>query len=203
MHVGVRNAPEASIQGGMMSRVTRLGLGVTLTLFVAFAIATASGAAGSLKCFAGDPATCSVSGETATLDTSGGGFAGAYYSSTKANGKSLAEVDYSFQYNCDPLDDSVSCTGGGSPRWSIPINTDQDGQVEGYAFIDAPGCGNTGVVSTTSATCAVTFEGTTYANWDAFAAANPDYRIGHAVPFVITDTTEPGTTLIFAIEVTK
>ena len=29
--------------------------------------------------------------------------------------------------------------------------------------------------------------------------------IGHAVPFVITDTTEPGTTLflIFAIEVTK
>ena len=49
----------------------------------------------------------------------------------------------------------------------------------------------------------MTFEGTTYANWDAFAAANPDYRIGHAVPFVITDTTEPGTTLIFAIEVTK
>ena len=39
--------------------------------------------------------------------------------------------------------------------------------------------------------------------WDAFAAANPTYRIGHAVPFVITDTTEPGTTLIFAIQVTK
>ena len=39
--------------------------------------------------------------------------------------------------------------------------------------------------------------------WDAFAAANPTYRIGHAVTFVISDTTEPGTTLIFAIEVTK
>ena len=38
---------------------------------------------------------------------------------------------------------------------------------------------------------------------DAFAAANPTYRIGHAIPFVITDTTEPGTTLIFAITVTK
>ena len=108
-----------------------------------------------------------------------------------------------FVDNCDPLDDSVSCTGGGSPRWSIPLNADRNGKVEGYAFIDAPGCGNTGVVSTTSATCAVTFEGTTYANWDAFAAANPDYRIGHAVPFVITDTPELGTTLVIAIDVSK
>jgi hypothetical protein len=90
---------------------------------------------------------------------SSGGFAGAY-SSTQANGKSQAEVDYSFQYNCDPLDDSVSCTGGGSPRWSIPINTDQNGKVEGYAFIP-PGCGTPGTVSTTSSTCAVTFEGIT------------------------------------------
>jgi len=38
---------------------------------------------------------------------------------------------------------------------------------------------------------------------DAFATANPDYRIGHAVPFVITDTTDPGTTLVFAIDVSK
>ena len=39
--------------------------------------------------------------------------------------------------------------------------------------------------------------------WDAFAAANPSYRIGNALPFVITDTTEPGTTLISAITVSK
>ena len=186
-----------------MSRITRLGIGVTLTLVVAFAIATASGAAGSLKCGAGAPATCSVSGETATFDTSSGGFAFAYYTNSKANGSSLASVDYSFQYNCDPLDDSVSCTGGGSPRWSIPINTNQNGTVEGYAFLDAHGCGDAGTVTTTSSACAVNFQGVDYANWDAFAAANPTYRIGHAVPFVITDTTEPGTTLIFAIEVTK
>jgi hypothetical protein len=186
-----------------MSAITRVAIAATLSLVVAFAIATASSAAGSLKCFAGAPATCSVSGDTATLDTSDGGFAGAYYSNSKANGSTLDSVDYSFQYNCDPLDDNVSCTGGGSPRWSIPINTDRDGQVEGYAFIDANGCGDTGTVTTTSSTCAVNFQGVDYANWDAFAAANPTYRIGHAVPFVITDTTEPGTTLIFAIEVTK
>jgi hypothetical protein len=186
-----------------MSGMTRLGLGVALILVVAFAIASASSAAGSLKCGAGAPATCSVSGDTATLDTSSGGFAFAYYTNSKANGSSLADVDYSFQYNCDPLDDPVSCTGGGSPRWSIPINTNQNGKVEGYAFLDAHGCGNTGTVTTTSSACAVNFQGVDYANWDAFAAANPTYTIGHAVPFVITDTTEPGTTLIFAINVTK
>ena len=64
-----------------------------------------------------------------------------------------------FVDNCDPLDDSVSCTGR--------------------------------------------TEGTTYANWDAFATATPDHRIGHAIPFVITDTPEPGTTLVFAIDVSK
>jgi hypothetical protein len=186
-----------------MSRMTKLGMGVALTLVVAFAVASASSAAGSLKCGAGAPATCSVSGDTATFDTSSGGFAFAYYTNSKANGSSLADVDYSFQYNCDPLDDTVSCTGGGSPRWSIPINTNQNGKVEGYAFLDANGCGNTGTVTTTSSTCAVNFQGVDYANWDAFAAANPTYTIGHAVPFVITDTTEPGTTLIFAINVSK
>ena len=48
-----------------------------------------------------------------------------------------------------------------------------------------------------------TFEGTTYANWDAFATATPDHRIGHAIPFVITDTPELGTTLVIAIDVSK
>ena len=81
-----------------MSGITRLGLAVTLTLVVAFAIATASDAAGSLKWFAGAPATCSVSGDTATLDTSDGGFAGAYYSNSKAKWGSLMAMDYSFQY---------------------------------------------------------------------------------------------------------
>jgi hypothetical protein len=105
--------------------------------------------------------------------------------------------------NCGPLDDSVSCTGGGSPRWSIPINTDRNGKVEGYAFHRRARMWKHGRRQTTSATCAVMFEGTTYANWDAFATANPDYGIGRAIPFVITDTTEPGTTLVIAIDVSK
>jgi hypothetical protein len=187
-----------------MSQVTRLGIAAVLSVLVAFALAGTAGAGpGKLKCFSGDPATCSVSGETVTLDTSDGGFAGAYYTASKANGSPLTGVDYSFQYNCDPSDDTVTCVGGGSPRWSIPIDTPSAGKTNGYAFLDAFGCGSTGTVSTASTACAVNFGGVDYANWDAFAAANPTYRIGNALPFVITDTTEPGTTLIFAVDVAK
>ena len=187
-----------------MSRGKRLQVAAVLVGLVALALVGTTGAApGKLKCFAGAPATCSVSGDTVTLDTSSGGFAGAYYTNSKAGGSSLTSVDYSFNYNCDPSDNTTDCVGGGSPRWSIPIDTDEAGKVNGYAFIDAAGCGSTGTVSTTSPTCAVTFNGVTYANWDAFAAANPSYRIGNALPFVITDTTEPGTTLISAITVTE
>ena len=85
-------------QGEMMSRVTRLRVAVVLFGLVALTlVGTASAGPGKLKCFAGDPATCSVSGDTVTLNTSSGGFAGAYYTNSKANGSSLTSVDYSFQ----------------------------------------------------------------------------------------------------------
>jgi hypothetical protein len=154
-----------------------------------------------LKCFSGAPATCSVSGDTATLNTSAGGFAGVSINNARNTGRSLSGATYSFQYNCDPLDDNVSCTGGGSPRWSIPINEPGDGPTEGFAFLDAAGCGFTGTVSTASNTCAVNYDSIDYPNWAAFAAANPTYKIGNQAPFVITDTTEPGTTLIFNVTV--
>ncbi|MEO7234919.1 MAG: hypothetical protein ABIW80_06050, partial [Lapillicoccus sp.] len=46
-----------------------------------------------------------------------------------------------------------------------------------------------GTVSTTSATCIVYFGDLAYANWDAFAAANPTYTISRNLPFVIVDVT--------------
>jgi hypothetical protein len=54
---------------------------------------------GKLKCFSGAPATCSVSQNTVTLDTSSGGFAGAYITNTRnVSGTSLSGVTFSFQY---------------------------------------------------------------------------------------------------------
>ena len=169
------------------------------------ASASKGGGSGNLKCFSGAPATCTVSssGSTVTLDTHNGGYAGAYLTNTRNSGAALTSVDYTFNYNCDPVDDSASCVGGGSPRWSIPIDTNGDSKTDGYAFLDAAGCGSDGVVSTTEADCGVNFQGADYASWDSFAAAHPTYTIANALPFVITDTTEPGTTLISAISVTR
>ena len=175
-----------------------------LALFLVGGIAIAAPPGGKLKCFTGAPATCSVSQNTVTLDTSSGGFAGAFFTNSKnISATSLGGVTFSFQYNCDPSDDSTTCVGGGSPRWSIPIDKNGDNKTDGYAFIDAAGCGSTGAVSTASSSCHVNFDSIDYANWATFASTNPTYKIGNALPFVITDTTEPGTTLIFAINITK
>jgi hypothetical protein len=65
-----------------------------------------------------------------------------------------------------------------------------------YAFVDAQACLNNGTapsggelpVSTTLATCPMTLNtGGSWANWDAFAAANPSDTIASALPFVIAD----------------
>src|SRR5258706_11555903 len=92
------------------------------------ASASKGGGSGNLKCFSGAPASCTVSssGATVTLNTSNGGYAGAYFTNSRNSGAALTSVDYTFNYNCDPSDDSTSCVGGGSPRWSIPVDTNGD-----------------------------------------------------------------------------
>jgi len=178
----------------------------TLSVLALFVVnASGASAAGRLKCFSGSPATCSVSQDTVTLDTSSGGFAGAYVTRSKNAGASLSSVTYSFQYDCDPSDTKTTCASGGSPRWSIPISTPAStgNHVDGFVFLSADRCLFKGTVSTTDSDCKVDenaqLGGASYANWAAFATAHPNYTIGNALPFVITDTTEPGTTLIFGI----
>ena len=109
---------------------------------------------------------------------------------SKARGltsKPLVAVDFSFT--------STGTVTGGAPRFSLPIDTDGKPKTDnGYAFIDAANCGGVSgvetVVSTESASCPVFFGSGSWANWDAFVAANPTYRIGHAIPFVIADGAE-------------
>jgi hypothetical protein len=95
---------------------------------------------------------------------------------------------------------------GGAPRFSIPIDTSGDSTREGYAFLDAAGCGaavgdNPGgsptTVSTDSATCAVNYLSVDYANWTAFLAANPTARVAPAnTPFIIADAPGTGTYVV-------
>jgi hypothetical protein len=148
-------------------------------------------AKGTLICFADAPATCSVDpgGQSATLDTSQGGDAGVYKNGTGVSGKPLSQVTFSFDYECtgDPED----CVTGGSPRWSIPIETGKGGPKGTYAFVDANNCGQAALTAgTVNNSCPVSYapDGEIlYPNWAAFAAAHPTYKIGKATTFVIAD----------------
>lgn len=116
--------------------------------------------------------------------TWGGPEYGGVYLNSKANsGKYIGAVTFSFTSSGD--------VAGGAPRFSIPINTDGvSNAVAFYAFLDVNGCGGSMVVSTTSAACAVNAGSETFANWAAFAAAHPTYRIASgSIPFIIADGT--------------
>jgi hypothetical protein len=133
-------------------------------------------------CFAENGAVCDQTAKNAaTLDTTAGGDAGLYLKGNRFSGRALSDVDFSFDYDGD--------LAGGAPRLSIPIDENGDGGVEAYAFIDANSCGGatSGTVSTALSNCVVYYGSGSYANWDAFAAANPDYTIAERVPFVIAD----------------
>jgi hypothetical protein len=154
-----------------------------------------------LNCFQGGGGACSVdsSNNTAILDVPSGGYAGVYVNGKSYSNKPLGSVGFSFTYFGD--------VSGGSPRLSIPIN---DGtSPTPYAFIDAAGCGyvsDVGVpnqfhtVSTTLTNCQVSFKSPNYnyANWDAFAAANPTFTISNGtLAFVIAD--QPGHDVIYSL----
>ncbi len=172
-----------------------LALTCAMAGLTASVVTAAPTKAQALNCFEGGGATCTVSNDNAaTLDVPGGGYAGVYVNGKSYSGKPLAAVDFTFTYWGD--------VSGGSPRLSIPIN-DGTGTLS-YAFIDAAGCGyvtdvtpNTfHVVSTELSTCHVNYLGVDYANWDAFAAANPTFRIANGtLAFVIAD--QPGHVVIY------
>ena len=189
-------------------------LAVAVTALAAAGSANGDAGGGKLRCFADAPATCTLnSGTSATIDATGGGDAGVYLSNGKSlNGAPLANADFSFSYFCGNTTDLSSCTGGGIPRWSIPISTDGNSKTtEGYAFIDGANClangtapsGGALTVSTTVSTCPVFFGPTEYLNWDAFAAANSGYTISGDVPFVISDGATASPQIISNVIVTK
>jgi hypothetical protein len=104
---------------------------------------------------------------------------GVYLGSKSQSAKPLDEVVFGFV--------SSGKVTGGAPRISWPIDTNRNGKVDGYAFIDVAGCGSS-TVSSTSLTCTTYFGSETFPNWAAFAAAHPSYRSAPgAVPFIIAD----------------
>jgi len=163
-------------------------------------------AANPLLCFSGttDPGgfhgTCALVAGGAMLDTvdsdtdPNNAYAGVYYANSNISGDQIGTVTgLSFTYSCAL---ATNCVTGGSPRMSIPIDTDNNGTTNGFAFIDANNCGLTAAQSgTVTQACPVFFGGTLYTNWAAFVTAHPDYRIGNddSIAFVIADQPFRGT----------
>ena len=150
-----------------------------LALVALAALAGVASAAPSLQAFGTGGVT--IAGDGATLVNDAGQYSGVYLKSKSQSSKALAAVDFSFEY--------AGATAGGAPRFSIPLNTGPDH----YAFIDALNCGTPGLVSTEDTTCKVflNFSGESFANWNAFAAAHPTWKVASSgIPFVIAD--QPG-----------
>ncbi|MDP9281366.1 MAG: hypothetical protein M3P38_04630 [Chloroflexota bacterium] len=165
-------------------------------------------AANPLLCFSGttDPGgfhgTCTLTATGATLVTTdndtdpNNAYAGVYYEVSSLSGLLIGDVtNVSFTYSCADTTGATNCVTGGSPRLSIPIDTNGDGITNSYAFIDAANCGQTGhATGTVDLSCPVFFGGTLYTNWAAFVTAHPTYRIAtDTVSFVIVDQPFRGT----------
>lgn len=147
----------------------------------------ASAAPPKLKTFGTGDVTV-TDATSATIVNDAGEFGGVFIQSKSNSSKALSSVVFQFTSRGD--------TQGGAPRFSLPIDTDGKPNTDnGHAFLDAAGCGAPvgpfvapTLVSTQNPACHVNFASVDYANWDAFAAANPSYRMGQGyTPFIIAD----------------
>jgi hypothetical protein len=157
-----------------------------------------SGPIGKLRTF-GTGEVELTSADSATIVNGSGEYGGVYVPGKAQSGRLLSQADFSFRNDGGDI-------AGGAPRLSIPINEPSTGPtVDSYAFIDLFWCGgaagDTTLVSTDSATCVVWYAGVSYANWDAFASAHPQYRIARGRDaFVIAD--QPGSYAVDAVDLT-
>ncbi|MEP6508805.1 MAG: hypothetical protein ABJC63_11315 [Gemmatimonadales bacterium] len=128
------------------------------------------------------PATCTQQGNGAkgnfTIDTRSGGYVLVYLNDLgNLSGLLLGDVSQlSFRY--------TGAVTPGSPRISLAIDENGDGIADGYAFISAYYCNNgAGLVDAINdPTCSIQYKSETFANYAAFVAAHPTYRVAVADP---------------------
>jgi hypothetical protein len=170
---------------------------------VSFIIVGTVAAAPPLQAFGTGDVT--VDGDSVTIVNDAGEYGGVYVKAKSLGNKPLADVVVSFT--------STGDVTGGAPRFNIPIDSDGDRMIDYYATLDAANCGGTSGsevwVSTENSVCAVYFldaAGTgpmpasaSYANWDAYVAANPTHRVASkgdgSTPFIVADV-GPGTYVV-------
>ncbi len=193
-------------------RLPLIGVAVLVALALASTAIAGSENGNKIQCFDGTTdggfnGTCTLTAEGATLDTVDGdadpnnAYAGVYLQNSNLDGKLVSKINkLAFTFD-------GSGAAGGSPRFSIPIDEDDDGTTEAYAFVDTLGCNDSSPNSGTldaidDPTCLVAYGATVYPNWAAFASANPTYRVASdALSFVIVD--QPGEFTITNVQLGK
>lgn len=158
---------------------------VGLVLVIAFA--GVSTAAPKFRSFGTGDVTLTRTG--ARLVNGSGEYSGIYLRSRGNASKWVRSVHMSFDY--------AGTVAGGAPRFSIPLDTNRDNRLDGYAFLDALNCGNNGIVSTDDPDCKVflNFGSESFDNWADLVATHPKWRIpARSIPFVIAD--QPGTYVV-------
>jgi hypothetical protein len=154
-------------------------------------------AANPLLCFSGTTdgstyggvCTLNAGGTAATLDNTGGNangsYSGVYFASSSLSGTLVSSItQLSFDYSGD-------AATAGSPRISLPIDTNNDGTTDFYAFISASHCGIGTHVDINNTGCLVfyTTGPVSGESWATFSAHG--WRVAtDNVPFVIAD--DPG-----------
>jgi hypothetical protein len=128
-----------------------------------------------------------------------GSYAGVTPQSNFIRGRLIGNVqNLNFSYAGGPH-------AGGAPRLSIPIDEDNNGSWDHFAFMDAPGC-NDGdefvgrLEGRPDNTCLVSYNVQTFPNWKAFVTAHPTYKIAtNAVTFIIVD--QPAHYVIWGVQI--
>lgn len=179
----------------MKRLLTRIGMLALLILPFGMALPVAA-ASNPLLCFSGTTdggygGICTLTIGGATLNNSvainGAAYSGVSTAVSSLSGKTLAQVgtdQLSFTYTGTPT--------AGSPRISLPIDTDGNGTTDVYAFIGANLCtsGANLVDAIHNTSCKIFITGGDvggYTGWAAFAAAFPLAKVGPGVPFIVAD----------------
>jgi hypothetical protein len=151
-------------------------------------------AANPLLCFSGTTdgstyggvCTLNASGTGATLNNTGGdtdgSYSGVYYATSNLSGKLVSDItQLSFDYSGD-------AATAGSPRISLPIDSNNNGTTDFYAFISGSQCGVAGHVDIHNAGCLIFYTGGPVSgeSWATFSAHGWKVATDN-VPFVIAD----------------
>jgi hypothetical protein len=178
--------------------VGALALAMMLTLSASAAAPTTAPGQNKLLCFDGTTdggygGNCTLMGKgakgPATLDNSdgnvNGSYSGVYVEASKMYNTLLSDTtQLSFSYTGDAT--------AGSPRYSIPVDTNADTVSDGYLFVSAlycnDGAGYVDVVNDETCTIYTNFSSESFDNWADLVATYPTWSIANdAYIFIIAD----------------